>query len=39
MKTRFASTVSRRAGLAGETARALASAILLLGLIGDRRAR
>jgi hypothetical protein len=29
----------RRAGFAGETVRALASTLLLLGLIGDRRAR
>jgi len=39
MNTRSASTASRRAGLAGETMRALASSLLLLGLIGDRRAR
>jgi hypothetical protein len=39
MKTRPASTVSRPAILAGETVRALASGLLLLGLIGDRRAR
>ena len=30
---------SRAAMLAGETVRALASTLLLLGLIGDRRAR
>ena len=30
---------SRPATLAGETVRALASTLLLLGLIGDRRAR
>jgi len=32
-------TQSRSATLAGETVRALASTLLLLGLIGDRRAR
>jgi len=32
-------TRSRAAALAGETVRALASTLLLLGLIGDRRAR
>jgi hypothetical protein len=32
-------TKSRAATLAGETVRALASTLLLLGLIGDRRAR
>ena len=32
-------TKSRSAILAGETVRALASTLLLLGLIGDRRAR
>jgi hypothetical protein len=30
---------ARPTGFAGETARALRSALLLLGLIGDRRAR
>jgi hypothetical protein len=32
-------TQSRAAIVAGETVRALASTLLLLGLIGDRRAR
>jgi hypothetical protein len=31
--------LSVRTAFAGETARALSSALLLLGLIGDRRAR
>lgn len=39
MNTRSASTTSRPTGLAGATLRALASTVLLLGLIGDRRAR
>ncbi|CAM5453907.1 hypothetical protein ATER59S_02887 [Aquamicrobium terrae] len=39
MTKRSASTASRPAILAGETVRALASSLLLLGLIGDRRAR
>lgn len=32
-------TVARSAAFAAETVRALSSALLLLGLIGDRRAR
>ena len=39
MQMRPQITKSRSAILAGETLRALASALLLLGLIGDRRAR
>jgi hypothetical protein len=39
MNMRSASTASRPSGFAGETVRALASALLLLGLIGDRRVR
>jgi hypothetical protein len=39
MPTRPHITKSRPAILAGETMRALASTLLLLGLIGDRRAR
>jgi len=39
MNTRHASNASRPTGFSGETLRALASALLLLGLIGDRRAR
>ncbi|MDQ0329128.1 hypothetical protein QFZ88_001455 [Mesorhizobium sp. YL-MeA3-2017] len=39
MTTRPASSVSRSASLAGETVRALSATLLLLGLIGDRRAR
>lgn len=39
MLSRRAQTVSRSAAFAGETLRALSNAILLLGLIGDRRAR
>ncbi|BCG86212.1 hypothetical protein MesoLj113c_23220 [Mesorhizobium sp. 113-3-9] len=38
MNTR-ATTASRQTGFAGETVRALASTLLLLGLIGDRRVR
>ncbi len=38
MTTRPIAT-ARPTGFAGETARALRSALLLLGLIGDRRAR
>jgi hypothetical protein len=38
MTMRRTSTV-RPTGFAGETARVLRSALLLLGLIGDRRAR
>jgi hypothetical protein len=39
MNKRHAQAASHRTGFAGETVRALASALLLLGLIGDRRAR
>ncbi|QAZ44818.1 hypothetical protein C1M53_19630 [Mesorhizobium sp. Pch-S] len=39
MKTRPAASAFRPTGLAGETVRALSSALLLLGLIGDRRVR
>ncbi|TWI41133.1 hypothetical protein IQ26_01070 [Mesorhizobium tianshanense] len=39
MNTRATSVASRQTGFAGETARALASTLLLLGLIGDRRVR
>ncbi len=39
MNPRHASTASHRTGFAGETVRALVSGLLLLGLIGDRRAR
>ncbi|TIO07038.1 MAG: hypothetical protein E5X89_07655 [Mesorhizobium sp.] len=39
MNTRATSVASRQTGFAGETSRALASALLLLGLIGDRRVR
>jgi len=39
MTTRARSVASSRTGFAGETARALASTLLLLGLIGDRRVR
>jgi hypothetical protein len=39
MNSRAAISMSRPAGLAGETVRALSSTLLLLGLIGDRRAR
>jgi len=38
MTTRRTETI-RPTGFAGETARVLRSALLLLGLIGDRRAR
>jgi len=39
MTTRARTVASPRTGFAGETARALASILLLLGLIGDRRVR
>ncbi|AZO11776.1 hypothetical protein EN817_14725 [Mesorhizobium sp. M3A.F.Ca.ET.174.01.1.1] len=39
MATRTRFVASSRTGFAGETVRALASTLLLLGLIGDRRAR
>ena len=39
MTTRARTVASSRTGFAGETARALASTLLLLGLIGDRRVR
>ena len=39
MTTRTRTVASPRTGLAGETVRALASTLLLLGLIGDRRVR
>ena len=39
MNTRVTSVASRQTGLAGETVRAFASTLLLLGLIGDRRVR
>jgi len=39
MSSRQTITVSRFAAFAGETARAFSSTLLLLGLIGDRRAR
>jgi hypothetical protein len=39
MNTRATPVVSRQTGIAGETVRALASTLLLLGLIGDRRVR
>lgn len=39
MNTRVPFAASRRTGFAGETVRALASTLLLLGLIGDRRVR
>jgi hypothetical protein len=39
MNTRHASVASRQTGFAGETVRALATTLLLLGLIGDRRVR
>jgi hypothetical protein len=39
MQTGTQTTKSRSASLAAETVRALASTLLLLGLIGDRRAR
>lgn len=38
MNTR-AATATRQTGFSGETVRALASILLLLGLIGDRRVR
>ncbi|OBQ92319.1 hypothetical protein A9K66_09595 [Mesorhizobium sp. AA23] len=39
MTTRTRSVASSRPGFARETVRALASTLLLLGLIGDRRVR
>jgi hypothetical protein len=39
MTMRVRSVASSRTGFVGETARALASTLLLLGLIGDRRVR
>lgn len=39
MTTRVRSVAFSRIGFADETARALASTLLLLGLIGDRRVR
>jgi hypothetical protein len=39
MNTRASSVASRPTGFAGETVRALASTLLLLGLIGDSRVR
>lgn len=39
MTNRATSVASRQTGFAGETVRALASTLLLLGLIGDRRVR
>jgi hypothetical protein len=39
MKTRSHAAKSTSTGFAGETLRALSAAVLLLGLIGDRRAR
>lgn len=39
MNMRPASNAPRPTGFSGETLRALASTLLLLGLIGDRRAR
>jgi hypothetical protein len=39
MQTSSATTASVRRTFAAETLRALSSAILLLGLIGDRRVR
>ena len=39
MNKHRASVALRPTGFAGETVRALASALLLLGLIGDRRVR
>jgi hypothetical protein len=39
MQTSTQTMKSRSAALADETVRALASTLLLLGLIGDRRAR
>ncbi|MET3791834.1 hypothetical protein ABID37_002042 [Aquamicrobium terrae] len=39
MNRRSASASNRPTGISGETLRALASTLLLLGLIGDRRAR
>jgi hypothetical protein len=39
MNSRATSVASRHTGFAGQTVRALASTLLLLGLIGDRRVR
>ncbi len=39
MTTRARTVASPRTGFAGETVRALASTLPLLGLIGDRRVR
>ncbi|ESW78456.1 hypothetical protein X759_15100 [Mesorhizobium sp. LSHC420B00] len=39
MSPRATSFASRPTGIAGQTVRALASTLLLLGLIGDRRVR
>jgi len=39
MTKRPAPTASRSSGFTGETMRALASTLLLLGLMGDRRVR
>jgi hypothetical protein len=39
MNSRAISSMKRPAGIAAETVRALTSTLLLLGLIGDRRAR
>jgi len=39
MISRARSKDTRRTGFAGETLRALSATLLLLGLIGDRRAR
>jgi hypothetical protein len=39
MQTRPRTAKSASTGFAGETLRALSAAVLLLGLIGDRRAR
>jgi hypothetical protein len=39
MNSRPTTSSKRPAGIAAETVRALSSALLLLGLIGDRRAR
>jgi hypothetical protein len=39
MQMRLRTVVSSSTGFAGETLRALSAAVLLLGLIGDRRAR
>jgi hypothetical protein len=39
MHSRQAAVISRPSAFAGATLRALSSTLLLLGLIGDRRAR